>query len=191
LPRNLITETNNGYVITVKKNKPKLYNTIKQQTEASPLDAWSWKQKGHGHPTQCRIKVWDAPKSIHKDWNQSLKRFISVRRIGRRNGKEFDTTTYYITSETDSAYMIAKYIRGHRKIENNLHWTKDVILNEDVCGIKQPSQAATLGILRNISFNLLTLTGFKSITEGIDAMGEKIDTLWETINNTIQKIKIF
>lgn len=191
MPRKLIAETNNGYVITVKRNQPKLYQSIKEQTQTSPLDSWSWKQKGHGHPSQCRIKIWDAPKSISKDWGDSLKRFISIRRTGKRNNKPFDTTTYYITSETDSAYRLAKYIRGHRKIENNLHWTKDVILNEDACGIKQPSQAATLGILRNISFNLLTLKGFKSITEGIDAMGEKIDTLWEIVNNTIQKIKIF
>lgn len=182
-----IIDSDNSYIITVKKNQPKLYKAIVKTSQTSPKDAWSWTQKGHGHPASCRIKVWEAPKSVTEDW-AGLQQLVSVRRRGKRNGKEFDTTTHYITSETASAYCLADSIRGHRKIENTLHWTKDVILNEDGCGIKDPHQAATLGILRNIGFNLLTMAGFKSITEGIDAMGESMPKLWDLIANPVKKI---
>jgi len=40
-----------------------------------------------------------------------------------------------------------------------LHWTKDVIMKKDECGIRKNKPAGTLGILRNIAFNLLKLTG--------------------------------
>ena len=116
-----------------------------------------------------------------------LERFISVRRHGIRNNKPFDSLTYHITSETLSSYRLAGLVRGHRRIENNLHWTKDVILNEDNCGIREPHPAAILGIFRDIAFNLLQMNGFKSITEGISAMGENIERLWEIITQSPPK----
>ena len=47
-----------------------------------------------------------------------------------------------------------------------------MILGEDNCGILEPHPASILGVFRNIAFNLLQMNGFKSITEGISAMGE-------------------
>ena len=61
----------------------------------------------------------------------------------------------------------------------------DVILNEDNCHIAKPEQAATLGILRDIGFNLLIMEGFNSIT---GAMEGKIDKLWNIVNSTVQNI---
>lgn len=138
-------------------------------------------------PTNCRLKVWEAPEYLSHDWS-GFRQFVSVNRRGKRDGKEFETTTHYITSENESAYRLAKAVRGHRLIENTLHWTKDVILNEDGCGIAEPHQAATLNILRNIGFNLLTMEGFKSITDGVSALGESIPKLWEFITNPVKKV---
>lgn len=149
----LIDSNQNGYIITVKKNQPTLRHAIKKMAHNTPLNTWNWTQKGHGHQTYCRLKIWDATEPMKVQW-AGLTRFISVRRHGIRNKKFFDSTTYYITSETLSPYRLAGFVRGHRRIENNLHWTKDVILNEDGCGIQEPHPAAILGIFRNIAFNL-------------------------------------
>jgi predicted transposase YbfD/YdcC len=78
-----------------------------------------------------------------------LERYISVRRRGIRDGKEFDTETFYITSEILSAWCFAQMIRYHRKIENTLHWTKDVVLNEDNCGLVNSQQAANMAVMRD------------------------------------------
>ena len=92
---------------------------------------------GYGHSVSCRIKIWEAPSSMAEQWT-GLSKVISVTRKGVRNGKKFSSETYYITSISDTAYRLFKPIRGHRKIENNLHWVKDVILNEDNCHIAEP-----------------------------------------------------
>lgn len=117
---------------------------------------------------------------MHAQWS-GLQRYISVRRQGIRDGKPFDTTTYYISSEVMSAWRFAKRIRGHRLIENTLHWTKDVVLEEDTCGLTKTASAVNMAVIRNISFNLLVMDGYRSISEGISAMGENISCLWTLI----------
>ncbi|MEY3554685.1 MAG: hypothetical protein RLZZ580_738, partial [Cyanobacteriota bacterium] len=56
---------------------------------------------------------------------------IKVERRGSRGDKTYEETAYYISSLTESAQVFAKIIRGHWKIENQLHWVKDVIFEED------------------------------------------------------------
>lgn len=111
-----------------------------------------------------------------------LEQYISVRRQGERDGKTFDNTTYYITSEPFSAWRLAQRVRGHRKIENTLHWTKDVVLQEDDCGLVDSQAAANMALIRNMSFNLLVMAGYRSISEGISAMGEQVGKLWQIIS---------
>jgi predicted transposase YbfD/YdcC len=48
-----------------------------------------------------------------------------------------------------------------------LHWTKDVVQNEDNCSLVKPEAAVNMGVMRDISFNLLVMNGFKSISDGI------------------------
>jgi predicted transposase YbfD/YdcC len=182
-----IIESDNYYIITVKRNQPKLHDSIKETAKTQPEDAFSWKQNGHGHSVICRIKVWEAPSSMTEQWT-GLSRVISVTRTGIRNGKKFSGETYYITSLKTSAYRLSKAIRGHRRIENNLHWVKDVILNEDNCHIAKPETAATLGIVRDIGFNLLIMEGFNSITNAMVEMEGKIGKLWDIVNNPIKNI---
>jgi predicted transposase YbfD/YdcC len=175
-----------GYIIPVKGNQPTLYQAAARLSDTPALDAWSWDQTGHGHDAHCRIKVWAADEAMQAQW-AGLKHYASVRRQGERNGQSFDTTTYYITSESMSAWCLAQRIRGHRKIENTLHWTKDVVLNEDGCGLLDSQQAANMAVIRNIGFNLLTMAGYKSISAGIQAMGERIDRLWALVSQPAKK----
>lgn len=152
----------------------------------APLDAWSWSQTGHGHDTRCRLKVWPADAAMTAQW-PGLERYISVRRWGERHGQGVDHTTYYITSEPKSAWWLAQRIRGHRRIENTLHWTKDVVLNEDACGLVDSQAAVNLALMRNLSFNLLVMAGYRSLSEGIGAMGERIGALWALISQPASK----
>jgi predicted transposase YbfD/YdcC len=72
-----IIESDNDYIITVKRNQPKLHDSIKEKTKTQSENAFSWKQNGHGHSVSCRIKVWEAPSSITGQWT-GLSRVISV-----------------------------------------------------------------------------------------------------------------
>ena len=176
-----LTGHGHGYIITVKQNQPTLYNAIAGMSSCPAQDAWSWRQSGHGHDSQCRLKVWSADPTMQALW-PGLAQYVSVRRRGQRDGKAFDHTTYYITSEAISAWRLAQRIRGHRKIENTLHWSKDVVLNEDDCGIVVSQAATNLALIRNMGMNLLVMAGYRSLSEGIDAMGQQIAKLWTMVS---------
>jgi hypothetical protein len=53
-----------------------------------------------------------------------------------------------------------------------------MVQNEDNYGLVKPEAAVNMGVMRDISFNLLVINGFKSISDGISAMSEKVSNLW-------------
>lgn len=181
-----IVDSGNGYLVTVKRNQLGLYRAIEEKSNEKPEDSYSWRQTGHGHDLHCRIRVFEADAELKKKW-KGLSRYIEVRRKGWRDGKELNTITYYISSESMSAWRFAKLVRGHRKIENNLHWTKDVVLKEDDCGLIDFQAASNGGVMRTMSLNLLVMAGYKSISEGISAMGEKVSAVWDVLTGAHAK----
>jgi hypothetical protein len=42
--------------------------------------------------------------------------------------------------------------------------------------------------MRDISFNLLVMNGFKSISDGISAMSEKVSNLWSIVSSGAKKL---
>lgn len=183
-----IIDSGNDYLITVKKNQPTLHKAIEEKTKEKPLDKHSWTQTGHGHDSHCQLRMWEADEEMKKQWT-GLQYYISVRRYGIRNGKAFDMTTFYISSADRSSLLFAKSVRGHRKIENTLHWVKDVIQNEDGCGLVDHQAAINMAVMRNISFNLLVMEGFKSISDGISTMNGQINKLVDVVLNGIDNVK--
>jgi predicted transposase YbfD/YdcC len=85
---------------------------------------------------------------------ENLRRIIKVERRGSRGDKTYEETAYYISSLTESAQVFAKIIRGHWKIENQLHWVKDVIFEEDKSEISDFQAASNWSILTTIGLNL-------------------------------------
>lgn len=158
-----------------------LYKEIERKSkEEKPLSMSYWKQGGHGRSIQCKIRVWKAEENMKKKWSV-LAQYIAITRKGYRDKKWFENTTFYITNTDLSGYRLSKIIRGHRKIENALHWTKDVTMKEDECGIRKNKPAGTLGILRNIAFNLLKMTGIKSIKKAMEKVLYNLEQIWKMI----------
>ncbi len=85
---------------------------------------------------------------------ENLRRLIKVERRGSCGDKTYEETAYYISSLTESAQVFAKIIRGHWKIENQLHWVKDVIFEEDKSEISDFQAASNWSILTTIGLNL-------------------------------------
>jgi predicted transposase YbfD/YdcC len=56
--------------------------------------------------------------------------------------------------------LFAEIIRGHWKIENQLHWVKDVIFEEDKSQISDFQAASNWSILTTIGLNLFRSLGF-------------------------------
>ena len=91
---------------------------------------------------------------------------IQVERWGWRGNLPYQEIVYYISSMSADAETFNQRIRGHWRIENQIHWVKDVILNEDKMKIHQIQATTNFSILKTIVLNLFRGLGFISITEG-------------------------
>lgn len=97
-----------------------------------------------------------------KDWPK-LAQAIRVERERRVKGVTTVEVSYFITSLTRAkadAGRLAELIRAHWKIENRLHYVRDVSLGEDACRVRTGSSPQVLAALRNTALHLF---------EGVDA----------------------
>jgi predicted transposase YbfD/YdcC len=98
----------------------------------------------------------------------SVKTIACVLRNFLSKTKEHKTKSFYITDlQTADAENIATGIRSHWYIENKLHYTKDVIMQEDALCTKNRQAAANLALFRDFAFNILK-TENKSIKQATE-----------------------
>ena len=99
--------------------------------------------------------LYDRQNNLAQGW-ESINRVVYVRRNFLSKKKEHKTDSFYVSDlQTSDAKLIAEGIRSHWHIENKLHYTKDVIMKEDVQSTKNKHAAANLAILRDFAFNIL------------------------------------
>lgn len=105
--------------------------------------------------------------NLDKGW-ESIHIIIYVRRSFLSKKKEHKTESFYVSDlKTQDARYIAQGIRSHWYIENKLHYTKDVIMQEDKKCTKNKRAAANLALFRDFAFNILK-TKNKSIKQATE-----------------------
>lgn len=116
---------------------------------------------GHGRIETRKLWVcWDVPQMLGSElaglW-PGLKGLIVIERTRELNGKTSVTRHHYISSRDrrTRAKRLARDIRGHWSIENNLHWQLDVSFNEDQKRVRRNHGAENLSRLSRIALNLL------------------------------------
>ena len=83
----------------------------------------------HGRRARRSIKAVLAPAWIGF---AGAAQVAQLRRTVTRNGKKTVEVIYLITSDRDAdPATLAAWVRGHREIENCLHWVRDVTYQED------------------------------------------------------------
>ena len=94
---------------------------------------------------------------MHQDW-PGLRQGFRVRRWGIRQGKPYEEVVHGITSlpvEKADAKRLLELVRGHWRIENSLHYVRDVTLGEDACRVRRDAAPQVLAALRNVAVHLL------------------------------------
>jgi predicted transposase YbfD/YdcC len=173
-----IIDSGNDYVIAVKANQPKLYNQIQQNMQSSqPTSIYTDVERTRNRTTSRTVSVFDKLDNISADW-VGLKRIVRVERFGTRANTPYSETAYYISSIALEAPDFSQGIRRHWGVENQLHWVKDVVFEEDFAQMVDGYAPANFSILRSFVINLFRHNGFDSLTRAIRACAHNIQLLF-------------
>ncbi len=161
------------YVLPVKGNHKDLLEDIKllfAEAEAKKYkgfdaEQFETKEKGHGRVEHRLYSVLDAedlPVSLEWAGMKSVGKVIRRRTF---EGKSTFETCYFIMSIEIKAQLFAHAVRGHWGVENNLHWSLDVIFREDHSKYRDRVGGQNLSAVRKISLGFLQkdLSSKKSI----------------------------
>jgi len=108
-----------------------------------------------------RIETRTATISTSIDWLQEHHHWPGLEAIGkivrtRETGVKTTTeTAYYLLSTPLSAERFGQVVRAHWAVENNLHWTLDVVMNEDQARNRLDHGPNNLAVLRHMALNIL------------------------------------
>jgi predicted transposase YbfD/YdcC len=163
-----IINSQNDYLIAVKRNQIKLHNRLKTLAKTEqPLTVSQETDISHGRCVRRIVRVFDGKNVEHENYTH-IQSFIEVTRTGFRERKEYDQTVFYISSRKFSAEIFNEKIKEHWLIENQVHWVKDVILKEDKSTIRNITVAEKLSLFTTLIINVYRSLGFISVTEGQD-----------------------
>ncbi|RIK34207.1 MAG: ISAs1 family transposase [Chloroflexi bacterium] len=165
----LIVAAGGEYVWTVKTNQSDLYDDI--QTLFAPeqvVPGFSAPKKdfrtaktvdkGHGR-LEVRTLTASAELKTYLGWPYAEQVFRLERTFTRlSDGKVMHDVSFGITSlkasEANAARVLA-LVRGHWRIENQLHYRRDATLREDWCQVRRGRAPQVLATLNNLVLGLL------------------------------------
>jgi predicted transposase YbfD/YdcC len=128
--------------------------------------------------------------------NFAVEGFAGVKQVGRltryryhkRSGKESLEMVYLITNlapEEADAQQVLAWARGHWVIENNLHRSRDVLMNEDASRIRQGHAPRMLASLSNAIIGLLKRRGYDSLKQTAELLRAHPSSALELLTRAI------
>jgi predicted transposase YbfD/YdcC len=162
-----IVDAQADYVLSVKENQGHLYEdiaTLFAVDQASDFKYASYEYKKTTNKGHGRIDIRECWSTSNLDYLRlirGLENWVGLRSIAMVTctriigDKVTKSTRYYITTLPSNAERILQAVRKHWAIENQLHWTLDVALNEDHCRVRKDQAPENLAVLRHMALNLL------------------------------------
>ena len=170
------------YVLALKGNQGTLNDDVRLflQTEAAKAvstaigDIYSEADAGHG-----RVELRKCFVSDQLDWLAQKPEWSGLRSIAMIeetrdiNGKISCDRRFFISSLPANAKQIATAVRTHWAVENALHWTLDVVFNEDQSRVRKDHAPQNMAIVRHVVLNMLNTAKkhFKGV--GVKALRKK------------------
>jgi hypothetical protein len=127
--------------------------------------AYTKTNKGHGRVETRSLQVCDCPQYL-KNWS-GVKQLLKITRTRWIKGEETTEIAYGITSLSAAEAPPEKIMplwQDHWKIENQLHYVRDVVFQEDRSTLRKGYSAQIMAALRNLIIYLAAKVK-KSVTE--------------------------
>lgn len=154
-----IIKSGADYVLAVKGNQNELFEQVKKMFSIhKPVNTHESVEVGHGR-VETRVCQAIDDLTFMDDMASWVKLQSVVRvqseRFFKKNSKTTKDERYYISSLPADAQKLNQIIRQHWSIENNLHWSLDVIFKEDSSLKKKDFSALNFSIINKVALAML------------------------------------
>jgi predicted transposase YbfD/YdcC len=165
-----------GYYLTiVKKNQPQMYQDLVDFFADPDADQQEWQyaksvQKGHGR-LEIR-EIWTSTQMnewFETEW-AGVAQVFRLRRYVKEGEKEREEIVYGVTNLTRQKANASRLLalqQAHWRIENRLHYRRDVTLGEDACQVRITGAPQALAALNG---GVLALMDWLHVPHAASAM---------------------
>lgn len=160
-----VVEGEGDYLLALKDNHPKLSEAVEEEFHtavnagARPrnMRRQITVETNRGRQERRQYFVMPAPLTLpgFADW-ANLATIVMVVRTTVINGREAGEVSYFLSSLPAKIKNLAKLIRQHWSIENQLHWVLDVTFAEDASRIRKRNAPQTSAMLRRLAVSILS-----------------------------------
>ena len=150
----------------VKGNQAELLKWLKFNSSVSKaIDKYStYDHNTHGRYEDRYIEIYDDLYQIDKEWSM-VKRFVKITATVVKFGKITTEDRWYISNLTEDAKTFLYIIRSHWRIENSLHYVKDIAYQEDFDRTRTNQIPYVKTTLRNYAINLQNINNIANKTQ--------------------------
>lgn len=146
------------YVLALKRNRAKLFAVVEARLRNARTGSRSRPRSTIAHGRRERrsalvVAAADLAATHGFPGLKAVGRIDSWRRAGTASSTR--KTRYFLLSRKLSAAKLLTTARGHWGIENNLHWTLDVVFAEDKCRCRMDHAPENQALLRRLALNML------------------------------------
>ena len=163
-----IIDGKGDYLLAVKNNQHTLFENIEDSFRFLKTAGYDETiDTGHGRieTRKCTV-ITDLAHIEEPDRWKNLRVLIKLEseRCFKATGKIEKAIRYYIASKVAGADFYQQNIRGHWAIENKLHWTLDVVFQEDADRKRNKNAAQNFSLINKVAINILKNDQTKSIS---------------------------
>lgn len=146
------------YALGLKSNHPRLLAAAQTAFAAAgdELSVSGTSEQRHGRRDERRAAILPAKRLGD---TQSLPGLAAIGRIEAvrtaPDGKLTTSTRYIALSKQISPRVLLEVVRAHWSVENQLHWTLDVVFDEDDARSRKNHAPENLAIIRGLALNII------------------------------------